>query len=100
VLLPAVPLLLLLPLIGVFIQGSSTVCYGAVADFVDDSRQSRGYSLMYTAGSLATVAGPFALGTVADHAGLATLLWVLAALTACTLALSSCLNQKARGTQA
>ena len=38
--LPAMPLLLLLPLVGLGIQGSSTVTYGSVADFVADANQS------------------------------------------------------------
>ncbi len=36
-------LLVLLPLIGIAVQGSSTVTYGALSDFVHRQRQSRGH---------------------------------------------------------
>lgn len=91
--LPAVSLLLALPLIGLCVQGSSTICYGAVADYVHDLRQSRGYSLIYTSANLASVAGPLGLGLVADNYSLQMVMWILAGICAVTIALSPCLNR-------
>ncbi len=85
--LPATVLLVALPLIGLVVQGSSTICYGAVADYVDDKKQSRGYAVIYSFAGLASVIGPFALGVVADEAGLDTLLWCLVITTALTFAM-------------
>lgn len=90
--LPLLPALLLLPVAGVFIQGSSTVTYGTVPDFLIAERQSRGYSLIYSVGSLAAVAGPFLAGFVADRAGLSTMVVALAVLTLLTLVPSSVLS--------
>jgi len=65
-LLPLQLVYVLLPLVGVFVQGSSTVCYGTVADYVDDNKSSRAYAIIYTLSSAASVAGPFLLGVLAD----------------------------------
>lgn len=91
--LPALSLLLALPLIGLCVQGSSTVCYGAVADYVHDLRQSRGYSLIYTSANLAAVVGPLGLGLVADNYSLELVMWILAGICALTIALSPCLGR-------
>ena len=72
-LLPAIPVLitlLFLPLLGLAIQGTSTVTYGAVSEFIDREYQARGYALMYTLSSITAVAGPFLFGFIADGFGL------------------------------
>ncbi len=84
--LPLVPLLFVLPLIGVVVQGSSTVCYGSVADHIDENKSARGYALVYTLASLAAVVGPLSLGWVADSYGLEQLVWSLMIITAITIA--------------
>ncbi len=93
--LPAELLLLTLPVIGIFVQGSSTVTYGAVADFVTTDRQSRGYALIYTLSSAASVGGPFVFGLIADQWGLDGLLWTLIAVTMATIPPSIVLTTKA-----
>lgn len=90
--LPASILIVALPFIGLVVQGSSTICYGAVADYVDDKRQSRGYALIYSFAGFASVIGPLALGMLADSAGLSQLLWVLVATTVLTILLSASLG--------
>ena len=84
-LLPVIPSLLLLPLLGVALQGSSTVTYGAVSDFVDRRRQSRGYALMYSLSGISTVVGPMAFGGLADLYGIDTAFFLLALATVLTL---------------
>lgn len=83
-LLPVVPILILLPVIGMAVQGSSTVTYGAVSDFIHRDRQSRGYALIYTLGSMSAVVGPLVFGVIADLFGLDITLVVLAILTSLT----------------
>jgi len=62
ILLPATPLLVVLPLIGMVVQGSSTVSYGAIASFTAAERQARGFALIYSVGSAAVAIGPFLFG--------------------------------------
>lgn len=83
--LPLQVVFITLPLVGVFVQGSSTVCYGAVADYVDEGKTSRAYSLIYTLSSAASVVGPFFLGMLADHANIEAVLWSLIIVTAASL---------------
>lgn len=82
--LPALPTLLLLPVIGLAVQGSSTVTYGAVSDFIQRGRQSRGYALIYTLSSLSAVIGPLLFGGLADLYGLELSMILLAVLTSLT----------------
>ena len=77
--------LVLLPAIGLVVQGSTTVSYGSVADFVRPRYQARGYAIIYTVSSMAPVTSMAALGWIADTGGLDVLLWLLVALTALTL---------------
>ena len=96
VVLPLTAVFLLLPVAGVFIQGSSTVTYGAVPDLVEESRQSRGYGLVYSVSGLAAVIGPVLAGVVADAAGLDAMIVVLAVLTLLTLPPSRVLSPGSR----
>jgi len=91
--LPVVPTLILLPLIGLAVQGSSTVTYGAVSDFIQRGRQSRGYALVYTLSSLSAVIGPLVFGALADIYGLDISLIMLAGLTSLTLFTSKILDR-------
>ena len=92
VLLSGETVLYLLPFIGLVVQGSSTVTYGSVSEFVSKERQSRGYSLIYTVASLSSVIGPFLGGLLADFAGLEATMWALAAVTGLTLPFSVVLS--------
>ena len=67
---PAALALCLLPVVGVVLQGSSTITYGTVGDLVDERRHSRGFALIYTIVSGAAIAGPIAFGLVSDGIGL------------------------------
>lgn len=79
--LPLQAVFISLPLVGIFVQGSSTVCYGAVADYAGENRSSRAYSIIYTLSSGASVAGPFFLGVLADRLHLEAVLWTLIVVT-------------------
>lgn len=91
--LPVLPALLLLPVIGMAVQGSSTVTYGAVSDFIRRERQSRGYALIYTLSSLSAVVGPLMFGAVADWVGLDISLMVLTVLISLTFVTSRVLQR-------
>jgi MFS family permease len=72
-------MLLLIPL-GVALNGTSSVLYGTVADFVRDDRQSRSYGLFYTLGSAAGAVAPLIFGVVSDLAGVPVALLAIAGL--------------------
>jgi FSR family fosmidomycin resistance protein-like MFS transporter len=72
-------MLLLIPL-GVALNGTSSVLYGTVADFVRDDRQSRSYGLFYTLGSAAGAVAPLVFGVVSDLAGVPVALLAIAGL--------------------
>lgn len=92
--LPLQAIFIILPLAGVFIQGSSTVCYGTVADYVDESKSSRAYSIIYTLSSTASVAGPFILGVLADQLHIEAVLWSLIIVTVLTIIFGFSLSGK------
>jgi len=73
---PANALLIALPFIGLFVQGSSTISYGAVADSCDDRQSAR-----------ACVIGPLVLGIIADLINLSALIWMLVIVTLLSLAM-------------
>jgi len=83
--LSATATLLLLPFLGLAVQGTSTVTYGSVSEFIDIKRQSRGYALIYTLASASSVAGPFLFGFIADAYGLNVALVLLAAVAMVTI---------------
>ena len=60
-------MLLLIP-VGVALNGTSSVLYGTVAEFVRDDRQSRSFGLFYTLGSAAGAIAPLVFGLVSDFA--------------------------------
>src|SRR5881409_3016359 len=67
----AAPLLALaiLPLIGVALNGTSSVLYGTVADLVNANRRSRAYGLYYTTTIAASALAPSLYGILGDLAG-------------------------------
>src|SRR5204862_6270948 len=75
---------LLMP-VGVALNGTSSVLYGTVAEFVRDDRQSRSSGLFYTLGSAAAATAPFVFGIVSDFAGVPTALMLVAALAVTTV---------------
>ena len=65
--LPLAPMLALLPLLGIVLNGTSSVLYGTVPDLAPKGDTGRGFALFYTgvigSGGLA----PIAYGMIADH---------------------------------
>ena len=77
--LPLMPALFLLPVFGVVLNGTSSVLYGTVGDFVDPDHQSRAFGLFYTLGIGTGALTPVAFGVLSDLSDLETTLTVLAA---------------------
>lgn len=68
--LPPFAAYLLLPLIGVALNGTSSALYGTVGDLISPERVSRAFGLFYTLGSACGVLSPLAYGALADQIGI------------------------------
>jgi hypothetical protein len=83
----------LLPALGIFLQGSSSITYATVTDIFAAERQARGFSLIYTTSNLSSVAAALALGVISDAFGMEATMLTMAGLTALTLPLCSPLGR-------
>lgn len=68
--LPPFAAFFILPLIGVALNGTSSVLYGTVGDLVEPQRVSRAFGLFYTLGSACGVLSPLGYGALADQVGI------------------------------
>jgi MFS transporter, FSR family, fosmidomycin resistance protein len=85
-------LVLLVPL-GIALNGTSSVLYGTVAEFVHEDRQGRSFGLFYTLGSSASVTAPFLFGIVSDTASVPKALLGIAGLVLATVPLAGLLRR-------
>lgn len=79
--------LAILPLMGVALNGTSSVLYGTVADLVSADRRSRAYGLYYTVTIMSSAVAPTIYGLISDAAGVTTTLVVVSALVLTTIPL-------------
>jgi len=82
----------LLPVLGIVLQGSSSITYATVSDLVHADKRSRGFAAIYTVASAASIAGPIVFGVVGDRFGLAPAMLSMAGLILLTLPLSALLR--------
>jgi MFS family permease len=66
--------LLLLPAVGLMLNGTSSVLYGTVPEFVSPERRTKAFAIFYTGGSVASATGPLLFGLLGDVVGLTTAL--------------------------
>ena len=90
VLIPGWLVFYLLPFAGLAIQGTSTVCYGKVPDFIDPTSHShaKSYAIVYTAATAASIVGPLVFGALADRYDINASMAGLALLALLTLPLT------------
>jgi MFS family permease len=62
--------LALLPLLGLMLNGTSSVLYGTVPEFVAAERRTHAFAVFYTGGSIAGASSPFLFGLLGDAIGL------------------------------
>ncbi len=62
--------LMLLPVVGVMLNGTSSVLYGTIPEFVTPDRRTRAFAIFYTGGSAASAIGPLVFGLIGDRVGL------------------------------
>jgi len=86
--LPLEVAMVLLPIIGIALNGTSSVLYGSVPDLVAPERCARAFSIFYTGTIGAGAVAPAIYGVVGDAFGVPTALTVVAAIVLLTLPLS------------
>src|SRR5262249_35660876 len=85
--------LAVLPLLGVALNGTSSVLYGTVADLVHPERRARAYGLYYTLSTGASAISPSIFGLVSDAVGPAAALVVVSVVVLLTIPLAFVLRQ-------
>jgi MFS family permease len=79
--------LAILPLMGVALNGTSSVLYGTVADLVAADRRSRAYGLYYTVTIMSSALAPSVYGLIGDATSVSTTLVMVSALVLTTIPL-------------
>ena len=95
--LPGTQALFLLPVLGIALNGTSSVLYGTVPELVAPERRSRVYGLFYTIGIGAGALAPPLFGLLSDAAGVPATLAALAAVILCTLPIAHFLRPSVEG---
>jgi predicted MFS family arabinose efflux permease len=83
--LPLIATMAMLPLVGLVLNGTSSVLYGTVPEFVTAEKRTHAFAVFYTGGSVAGAAAPILFGMLGDHIGLAFALVCVAALALFTV---------------
>ena len=91
--LPLGPALVLLPLLGIALNGTSSVLYGTVADLVDSDRRARSYAVFYTLGIGASALSPSIYGVVSDWGGVPLAITIVGSVVFVTLPLTLALRR-------
>jgi FSR family fosmidomycin resistance protein-like MFS transporter len=86
--LPLETALILLPVIGIALNGTSSVLYGSVPDLVTGERRARAFSIFYTGTIGAGALAPILYGAIGDVFGVPATLLLIAGVVLVTLPLS------------
>ncbi len=77
--------MVLLPIVGVALNGTSSVLYGSVPELVAPDKRQRAFGIFYTGTIGAGAVSPFLYGLLGDAVGIDTALLVVAAAVLLTL---------------
>ena len=83
--LPLEAAMVLLPVVGIALNGTSSVLYGSVPALVEPQRRQRAFSIFYTGTIGAGAISPAIYGVLGDAVGVPTALTVVAAVVLVTL---------------
>jgi MFS family permease len=92
--------MLLLPAIGIALNGTSSVLYGTVAELVPSARRARAFGVFYTLTIGAGAVSPVLYGLLGDAIGVPRTLGVIAALVLLVLPLTLWLRPALRALRA
>jgi MFS family permease len=90
--LPGIGVMILLPLLGVALQGTSSVLYATIGDLIEKERLPRAFGLFYTLGSLCGIAAPLGYGLIGDWTGVDTAIGTLGLAVLFTVPLAAVLR--------
>jgi MFS transporter, FSR family, fosmidomycin resistance protein len=90
--LPLDAALFLLPVVGIALNGTSSVLYGSVPDLVAPTQRARAFGIFYTGTIGAGAVSPALYGLLGDAVGVTTALIVVAAVVLVTLPLTLALR--------
>ena len=90
---PAISLWPLALILGVGLNGTSSVLYATVAKFIPAQRRARFYGYFYTTNEIGTVGAPLAYGLIADRMGLRTSILIMGVVTSLILPASLALSK-------
>ncbi|MBN8958158.1 MAG: MFS transporter [Rhizobiales bacterium] len=94
--LPLPPTLVLLPFVGVVLNGTSSLTYGSVPQFVSPATRDRAFGIFYTGTIGSGALAPTLSGLIGDKAGLETSVAVVACLTLVTIPIAIALGRYMR----
>jgi MFS family permease len=86
--LPLEAALILLPVIGIMLNGTSSVLYGSVPELVEPAKRARAFGIFYTGTIGAGAIAPALYGLVGDAVGVPTALMVVAGVCLLTIPLA------------
>jgi MFS family permease len=92
--LPLQAALVMLPLIGVALNGTSSVLYGSVPDLVEPQARTRALSIFYTGTIGSSAIAPVLFGRLGDVLGVWPALTVVAAFVLLTLPIAALLRRR------
>jgi len=92
--LPAIAAFVLLPLVGVVLQGTSSVLYATVGEFVEPDRLPRSFGLFYTIGSICGIAAPLGYGLLGDRFGVSIAIATMGVVVLLTIPLAILLKPR------
>jgi len=84
---PDIAAYLLLPLIGVPLNGTSSVLYATVGDLVEQDKLPRVFGLFYTLGSVCNLVIPLVFGAIGDIIGIVPTITLIGLMVFMTLPL-------------
>ena len=90
--MPGIAIMLLLPLVGVVLQGTSSVLYATIGDLVEPDRLPRAFGFFYTIGSICGIAAPLGYGFLGDVSGVDAAIGVIGIAVLLTVPLAAMLG--------
>jgi FSR family fosmidomycin resistance protein-like MFS transporter len=90
--LPGTAAFLLLPLVGVVLQGTSSVIYGTIGDMVEPDKLPRAFGMVYTVGAVSGIIGPLVYGFLGDAIGVEKTIAIAGGVVLLTLPLAMVLR--------
>jgi len=86
--LPLLPAFVLLPVLGIMLNGTSSVLYGSVPELVDAAERRRAFAIFYTGTIGSGAVSPVLYGLFSDAIGVAYMMIIIAGVVLLTLPLA------------